>query len=418
MRTLAFLGALLLGTAVITGCSDKPVAPKPVTPPASSTSAVTPAANEKPAVKEDLTTPAAPEKVEVAKPELPATGPTESLPLENQPAATTELAAAPNAVPTAAAAASDKPATGVTIDAGIPAYQKVSTEVSGDIKANGSDTMVNMMIMWTKGFQNFYPGVKAEVDGKGSSAAPPAMVEGTANFGPMSRDWKATEVDTFEKKYGYKPVVLGTSIDMLAVYVHKDCPLKSLTFEQVDAIFSSTRKGGSSKDIIKWGDLGLTGEWANKPISLYGRNSASGTYQYFKEHALFGGDFKTTVKEQPGSSAVVNGVAGDIYGIGYSGIGYKTPDVKALALDKGKGPVEAEPANAYNATYPLSRMLWLSVNYKPGSELDPLRREFVRYVFSQEGQRDVVKGDYLPVTAKIAENQLKKVGLQLKTAAE
>ena len=119
---------------------------------------------------------------------------------------------------------------------------------------------------------------------------------------------------------------------MLAVYVHKDNPIKSLTLQQVDAIFSKTRKGGFEKDIRTWGDLGLTGEWAKKPISLYGRNSASGTYGYFKEHALFKGDFKDTVKEQPGSSAVVQGVASDKYGIGYSGIGYKTADVRAVPL--------------------------------------------------------------------------------------
>src|SRR5262245_52984973 len=174
--------------------------------------------------------------------------------------------------------AADAPA--VSVDAKLPTYAKQSGEVSGDIKAVGSDTMANLMQIWTEGFKSFYPDVKAEIDEKGSSAAPPALISGTANFGPMSRDWKASEIDDFEKKFGYKPTSLATRIDMLSVFVNKDCPLDSLTLEQVDAIFSATRKGGAAKEIIKWGDLGLNGDWANKPISLYGRNSASGTYQY------------------------------------------------------------------------------------------------------------------------------------------
>jgi phosphate transport system substrate-binding protein len=299
----------------------------------------------------------------------------------------------------------------VQVDSRLPEYHQQSGEVSGYIKAIGSDTMVNLMLLWSDGFKHFYPDVKAEVEGKGSSTAPPALINGTANFGPMSRDWEASEIDDFEKKFGYKPTSLFTSIDMLAVYVNKDCPLDSLTLEQVDAIFSSTRRGGHDKDIARWGDLGLKGEWADKPISLYGRNSASGTYRYFKEHALFGGDFKPSVAEQPGSSAVVNSISNDRFGIGYSGIGYKTPNVKALSLDSGKGLVPAVPENAYNGKYPMVRPLWLSINYNAASPLDPLRREFVVYIFSQQGQREVIKDGNLPVTAAMAEKQLTKVGL-------
>jgi phosphate transport system substrate-binding protein len=310
---------------------------------------------------------------------------------------------------------SDKPAAGgVQIDSKLPEYKKISGEVSGEIKSIGSDTMNNMMLLWADGFHKIYPSVNASIEGKGSGTAPVALVSGTANFGPMSREWLAKETDDFEKKFGYKPTTLKTSIDMLAVYVNKNCPLESLTFEQLDAIFSSTRKGKGPKDITKWGDLGLTGEWANKPISLYGRSSSSGTYTFFKEHALFNGDFKPTVAEQPGSSAVVNSVANDVYGIGYSGIGYKTPNVKALALDNGKGAIPAEPENAYSGKYPLWRFLYLSINYKPGSELDPMRREFIKFLFSQEGQREVVKDGYLPVTATVAEKQLTTVGLGVK----
>jgi phosphate transport system substrate-binding protein len=300
----------------------------------------------------------------------------------------------------------------VQIDPKLPAYEKSSGEVSGDIKSVGSDTMAALAQLWAEAFKRNYPDVRIEIESKGSSNAPLALVAGTANFGPMSREWDASEIDEFEKKFGYKPTSLRAALDVLAVYVNKDCPLDRLTLQQVDAIFSITRKGGASKDITKWGDLGLTGEWANKPISLYGRNATSGTYRYFKDNAMFRGDFKPTVKEQPGSSAVVNGVANDRYGIGYSGIGSKTADVKALALDSGKGPIEAVPQNAYNGTYSMARPLLMSLNYKPGSELDPLRREFIRFILSQDGQREVVKAGYLPITAAVADKQLLKVGIK------
>jgi phosphate transport system substrate-binding protein len=301
----------------------------------------------------------------------------------------------------------------VAVDAALPDYKAVQG-VSGTIKSIGSDTMNNMMALWAEGFKKMYPNVQVEIEGKGSSTAPPALIEGTATFGPMSRAMKQQEMDSFAAKYGYKPVELPTSIDMLAVYVHKDNPVKSLTMPQVDAIFSKTRKLGNPEDLTGWGQLGLKGDWANLPISLYGRNAASGTYGYFKEHSLGKGDYKDSVKEQPGSSAVVQGVATDKGGIGYSGIGYKTADVRAvpLASDASSDAVEATPENAYTGEYPLARYLYLYMNCKPGSDLDPLRREFIKYIFSKQGQMDVVKDGYYPVTASIARKTLESVGIK------
>jgi phosphate transport system substrate-binding protein len=306
-------------------------------------------------------------------------------------------------------------AQGVKVDPSLPPYAKGVSGVSGNVKSIGSDTMNNLMTLWAEDFRKQYPNVQVEIEGKGSSTAPPALIAGTATFGPMSREMKNQEIDEFEAKYGYKPTGLRTSIDMLAVYVHKDNPIQELTLQQIDAIFSKTRKGGATADITTWGQLGLTGEWANKPISLYGRNSASGTYGYFKEHALFKGDYKDGVKEQPGSSSVVQGVASDRYGIGYSGIGYKTADVKAVPVkaDANTPAIPATPEYAYTGKYPLARFLFVYVNYKPGMELDPLRREFIRFVFSKEGQESVVKDGYYPVNAKIAGEEMAKLGLQV-----
>ena len=303
----------------------------------------------------------------------------------------------------------------VKVDTKLPKY--VQTQgVSGTIKSVVSDSMNNLMTLWSEGFKKMYPNVKVEIEGKGSSTAPPALIAGTADFGPMSRNMKKKEIDEFESKFGYKPTEMPTSIDMLAVFVHRDNPIESLTLAQVDAIFSSTRKLGQSNDVKTWGDLGLKGEWASKPISLYGRNAASGTYGYFKEHALGNGDFKKSVKEQPGSSAVVQGVATDKYAIGYSGIGYSTADVRAVPLAKdGKSKVfAAEAEHAFSGDYPLARFLNVAVNYKPRSELDPLKREFLRYVYSQEGQKDVMKDGYLPIGARVAERALTSVGIDPK----
>jgi len=300
------------------------------------------------------------------------------------------------------------------VDLDIAPYEKVSGEVSGDLKCVGSDTMNNLVAHWSEGFKKFYPSVREGIEGKGSSSAPPALTEGTCTFGPMSRDWKPSEIDAFKAKHGYPPTVVPVAIDMLAVFVHKDNPIQELTLQQVDAIFSKNRNGGLKEDIRTWGDLGLEGEWKDKPISLYGRNAASGTYTYFKEHALFKGDFKPTVKEQPGSSTVVQAVASDKFAIGYSGIGYRTADVRAvpLASKAGEMAIPAESEFAYSGEYPLSRFLYLSVNYKPDSTLNSLRREFLRYVLSGTGQEDVKKDGYLPVTAPIARRGLESVGIE------
>jgi phosphate transport system substrate-binding protein len=300
----------------------------------------------------------------------------------------------------------------VKVDEGLSTYTAVSG-VSGNIKSMGSETMTNLMTLWGEGFSTFYPDIKPEIESKGSASAPTALIAGTAAFGPMSREMKKAEIDEFEKKFGYKPTGLSTSLDALAVYVHKDNPLAAMTMQQVDAVFSKTRKGGLATEIRTWGDLGLTGEWASKPISLYGRNSASGTYGYFKEHALFKGDFKDTVKEVPGTSSVVQGVASDKFGMGYGGIGAVTADVRAvpLAKDAKSKAIAASAENAYSGDYPMARFLMLYVNYKPNTKLDPLRMEFIRYVFSRQGQEVVVRDGFFPVTATIAREALASVGI-------
>lgn len=297
----------------------------------------------------------------------------------------------------------------VSIDPRIKSYTPVAG-VAGNLNSIGSDSLNNLMTYWAEGFKKKYPNVNLQIEGKGSSTAPPALIAGTAQLGPMSREMKGTEIEAFEKKYGYKPTRIGVALDSLAVFVNKDNPVKSLSLDQVDAIFSKTRKSGHP-EISTWGQVGVTGKLADKPISLYGRNSASGTYGYFKEHALRKGDFKNTVKEQPGSASVVEGVAKDVSAIGYSGIGYTTSGVRAvpLSVKDGQPASAATYQNVLNGTYPLSRMLYIYVAKQPGKPLPKVTEEFLKYVLSKEGQQVVVKDGYDPLTSKLVDNQLKNL---------
>lgn len=292
------------------------------------------------------------------------------------------------------------------VDPKIADYKPVSG-IGGTLNSIGSDTLNNLMTLWAEAFRKEYPNVKIQIEGKGSSTAPPALISGTSQLGPMSRKMKDEEIEKFEAKFGYAPTPIGVALDSLAVYVHRDNPISSLSLPQVDSIFSKTRKGGLL-DITAWGKVGLDGKWAGSPISLYGRNSASGTYGYFKKVALFKGDYKDSVKEQPGSASVVMGVSEDINGIGYSGIGYKTSGVKAVAISKTEGGEAYVPNydNVLTGKYPLGRMLWVYVAKKPNQPLDKVTKEFFKLVLSKRGQEIVIKDGYLPLTAGLVEKQL------------
>lgn len=295
------------------------------------------------------------------------------------------------------------------VDGDLAAYEKTSG-VSGNLSSVGSDTLANLMTLWAEEFKRIYPNVNVQIQAAGSSTAPPALSEGTSNLGPMSRLMKDKEVEAFEKRHGYKPTPVAVAIDALAVFVHKDNPIEGLSLQQTDAIFSSTRTCGNAEDITRWGQLNLPGAWASRGIQLYGRNSVSGTYGYFKQHALCKGDFKNTVNEQPGSASVVQSVSASLNGIGYSGIGYTTSSVRAVPLTKtpGKPFVEATPDNAINGSYPLARFLYVYINKVPGAELDPITTEFLKMVLSRQGQEIVVKDGYIPLPARVAEREAMK----------
>jgi phosphate transport system substrate-binding protein len=290
------------------------------------------------------------------------------------------------------------------VDPNLPNYERVSG-ISGNLSSVGSDTLNNLMTLWAEEFAKFYPNVNIQIQGAGTSTAPPALIEGTSNFGPMSRPMRDSESRAFEERFGYPPTLVPVAIDMIAVYVNKDNPIEALSVPQVDAIFSATRACGFGQDISNWGQVGLTGAWANRDITLYSRNAVSGTYGFFKENALCGGDFKSSINEQPGSSAVVRGVEQTVGGIGYSGIGYRTSGVRVVPLSKEHGgPVfEATGDNAATGDYPLARFLYIAANQHPTNGWNPLEREFFRMVLSKDGQGVVHRDGYVTLSAAAAE---------------
>ena len=298
------------------------------------------------------------------------------------------------------------------VDSDLPEYKAISG-VSGNVNSIGSDTLNNLMTLWAEEYAKFYPNVNIQIQGAGSSTAPPALTEGTSNFGPMSREMKSSEIEAFEAKHGYKPTAVPVAIDVLAVYVNKDNPIKGMTIAQVDAVFSATRKCGNDKDITRWGELGLTGGWANRDFTIYSRNAVSGTYGYFKDVALCGGDYKASINEQPGSASVVQGVSESINGIGYSGIGYITSGVRAVPLAAKAGD-EFSPADADHAldgSYPLARTLFVYINKHPNRKLDPLQAEFLKMVLSKQGQEVVVRDGYIPLPAAVSAKAMKDLQL-------
>ncbi|MBC8369058.1 MAG: phosphate ABC transporter substrate-binding protein [Planctomycetes bacterium] len=300
------------------------------------------------------------------------------------------------------------------VDARLPEFTPNASQLSGSLYAVGSDTMINLITLWGEKFKTYYPEVSVQIEGKGSSTAPPALIEGVSQLGPMSRKMKSKEKDAFVENFGYEPTLVRTCLDALAVFVNKDNPIaeSGLTLDQVDAIFSKTRKRGFENDIVKWSQLAVDGDWANAPISIYGRNSASGTYGFFKKHALMKGDYRDTVKEQPGSASVVQSITADRFAIGYSGIGYLTSGVKAVPLSvDGEEFFDANLGNVVEGDYPLGRFLNVYINFCPNTEMDDLRGEFFRFIFSKEGQEIVLKAGYLPITSDVAATELGNLGL-------
>ena len=292
------------------------------------------------------------------------------------------------------------------------AHYKRVPGISGNLSSIGSDTLANMMTLWAEDFQRIYPRVNIQIQASGSSTAPPALIESTAQFGPMSRRMRQSEKAAFERQFGYPPTEIRVAIDALGIFVHQDNPIKGLDFIQLDAIFSATLRCGALKPINRWQDLGVKSRWAMHQIQLFGRNSVSGTYGYFKNTALCDGDFKVNVNEQPGSASVVQGVSASLNAIGYSGVGYKMSGVKLLPISKeGDHYIEPTTANITSGDYPLTRFLYIYINKPPTAKLTPIEAEFIRYMLSSNGQNRVEQDGYIALPERFILQELSKLDL-------
>lgn len=272
--------------------------------------------------------------------------------------------------------------------------------LAGNLTSVGSDTLGNLMTLWGESFNRQYPGVNVQVQAAGSSTAPTALAAGAAQIGAMSRPMQAVERQLFEARYGYPPLAVPVAMDALVVVVNQDNPLQGLNTKQLDAIFSVTRRCGAAAAINHWGDLNLTQSgWPERPLQRFGRNSASGTWGFFKQQALCNGDFRNDVSEYPGSAAVVQAVADTLNAIGYASMGIHLSGVKTLPVSRdGTAWIAPNAETIRSGSYPYARKLYLYVNKPPGKPLEPIAAAFLQHVLSDRGQAWVTQAGYLPLS--------------------
>ncbi len=295
---------------------------------------------------------------------------------------------------------------------GLPVYRPVSS-LKGDLHLVGSNTMSHVATVWADSFRRFYPDVNITIDVDGSREAVGSVADGQASMGLLSRTITQEEIEYFTAKKGHAPKVLTPCMERIAISVHKENPIRGLTLRQLDGIFSTTLKRGEEKPIRTWGQLGFPGAWAEQPIIARGRSTDTGAQVYFQEAVLLSGEFRDDLASDPGSLDLVKAIGADPRSIGFSGLSYNIPDVRPVPLAlRPEGPyiaIDSEEADA--GQYPLVRPLQFVVSHRPGQEMPAVEREFIRYVFSELGQEDVIKAGFQAIPAQPAHVALDSVGL-------
>ena len=271
----------------------------------------------------------------------------------------------------------------------------------GKLVSAGSDTLGSLSSLWAERVQARHPEVLVQVRAIGSAAAPTALIQGTADIGPMSRPMSPSERQRFFQRYGYAPTAVPVAADEIAVFVHRDNPLARVKLAELDALFSSTRRCGYPRLLRDWRGVGAFDGLQPRPVSLYGRSAASGTHSIFRQKVLCGGDFAPAVNRLVGSSAIVNAVARDPNGIGYASAGFVDARVRAVRIVDGSDGRELR----------LSRELLLYVNRPPTAALDSLVAAYLDLVLSREGQREVERAGYRPLPAPVVRNLRVSLGL-------
>lgn len=296
----------------------------------------------------------------------------------------------------------------------------------GTLHSVGADTMDELTFGWLRIFRRRFPDVDATIEARSSLSAAPALTSGLADVAPVAREFLPGEHDAFVQKFGYPPLLIRVAggsyatpnrSHALAVYVHRDNPVRSLTMAQLDAVFSATRRRGAAREVATWGDLGATGEWAQRPVNLYSIRRPNGIANFFQQRVLLGGDYRVGIRERNGADdtaalgAVVESIAGDVAGIGFAGFAQARSEVRPLALaEEGDRFVEGSPATVRDHSYPLARWVYIAVNRRPGEPLPRNVRAFLEIVLSAEGQRVVEEeGAFLPLPPAILEAERARI---------
>lgn len=285
--------------------------------------------------------------------------------------------------------------------------------LTGTLSSTGSDTLHNMMMLWRREFAALHPQLNIQIQSSGSATAPVALIEGTASLGPMSRLMLSTEQRRFRNRFGYDAYAVPVALDMLAIYVHQDNPLQQISMAELEAIYAQNRRCSFHPAIKRWGELGLTGAWQTRHLAVYGRNSASGTYAFFRQRALCNDDFQARVQQLPGAAAVVRAVSLNVNGVGYSGFGQQIAGVKMLAVSKENTTEAILPSaeHALSGAYPLARLLYIYVNKAPEQPLPLAEREFIRFILSAKGQQLLLNDGLVPVPEQLAQQISRELGL-------
>jgi phosphate transport system substrate-binding protein len=305
----------------------------------------------------------------------------------------------------AAALAQMTPQSVPPVDPELADYQPAGA-IAGAVRAVGSSTLTNLLLRWSAEFRRLYPAVDLEVTGGGSETAVPALIEGRADLGPMTRPMSDAEVQRFQARFGYAPTRLTVVIDAIAVYVNKYNPLTRVSFAELDAIYSVRRKSGNPP-IRTWGQLGLTGEWAGRMILVKGPSYNQGIYGAFRSLVLAGGDYRLDMRPEPVASSIVQAVATEDGAIGFASHFLAASRTKTLAVARADGGPYVLPTveQATNGSYPLARKLFIYINRPPGAALAPAVREFLRYICSAQAQEIAARDGNFPLNASLASRE-------------
>jgi len=277
-------------------------------------------------------------------------------------------------------------------------YESVAG-LSGNIISIGESTTTNLVARIATEFRRMYPDVAIQVTSSPMSIGPAALLDGRADLVPMSRPLNPEDIQNFTKKYGYPPTEIKVAADALAIYVEKGNPVTGLTLGQLDGIFSRTQRRGDSS-IETWGQAGLTEEWADRRITLYGYGPEDGAHQAFQQQVLNGGAFRLSMLVEGGGSSIVQGVAADPAAIGFASVFFASKRVRIVQLAGADGRFYAPTEeNVRSNKYPLSRFLYVYVNKPPRQPLGGPAREFLLFLLSREGQQIVADGGNIPLDA-------------------